>query len=76
MNHVQSVSFTMEKLKQFKREHQEALSKTYWWKFKIIKHHKDEIDFYDDLLTKLGDNPTILDVAFIVPDTILEQMGW
>jgi len=76
MKGQQSVDFTMLKLKEYRRQHQERLSKTYWWKFKTIKYHKNEIAYYDQLLDRLGNRPTLIDVALTVPDGLLARMGW
>ncbi len=76
MNHKEAAAFSLNKLKGFRKQHQDKLKKLHFWQYGKIQEEKNRIIYYDKLLKDLGPTPDNIDIALTVPDHILAKMGW
>jgi len=69
-------AFSLRKLKEFKEDNQTKADNCKFWQGKKKRNHLSEVERYDNMIKKLGDRPTSIDIAFVVPDSDLAKMGW
>lgn len=68
--------YALYKLHEFRKEKMEEHQKCSFIQIHKRKRLKEQTLMYDKLIQKMGNNPTILTAAKVIPDEILAKMGY